>query len=489
MDTNSNIPPQKKVVSVDFPNLKEKGFGWDGSFTREDWRKACLDNFLAGKEQFEAWQASWQSQINTTLLKKSFRCNVTFETGETEILNSEYVPYEPYSLDFTGQSFANFVNASGVNFLQNALFSAAIFNGGYIDFRAAPFLGAMDFSNSVFHADTSFSHVFIITTARFEKTQFRGNAEFTNAIINGSTLFQDAKFCLSATFKNVFFHGRVNFSNAEFKKQCRFEGATIEANSDFENAEITNVGHFERVQFKREIPNFLGVDNSKTLLVFSGDEYFNKKDISDDTVKHIGQLKRLADEQGQTDQALMFNALELNAKRAQARLKIKLMPKLEKLGNSDFWFANATYLYDKLSDYGRSFTRPLLAYGVLMLATFLLALGHGLWASMDACEREGWNVYEQLYRDQVSCPVVATAGEQKIPLTVPRAAFEYTAYRASGVLDFVDADKQTIAVANRLFNQPIEPMWMRIWGVAKAIASAALLFLAALGLRNKYRIK
>lgn len=489
MSTNSNISSQKKIVSVDFPNLKEQGFGWNGSFTREDWRKACLVNFLAGKEQFEAWQASWQSQINTKLFKKSFRCNVIFDTGETEILNSEYVPYEPYSLDFTGQSFANFVNASGVNFLQNALFSAAIFNGGYIDFRAAPFLGAMDFSNSVFHADTSFSHVFIITTARFEKAQFRGNADFTNATINGSTLFQDAKFCLSATFKNVFFHGAVNFSNAEFKKQCRFEGATIEAKADFENAEITNVGHFEQVRFKGEMPSFLGVDNAKTLLVFSGDEYFPEKDTSEDAIKRIGQLKRLADEHGQIDQALMFNAFELNAKRARAVEKTKHLNLLQKLGNGDAWLAWTTNAYDKLSDYGRSFTRPLLAYGVLMFVTYVLALGHGLWASIDACPQERWNVYEQLYRDQAICPVVATVGEQKIPLTVPRAAFEYNAYRASGVLDFVDTDKQTIAVANRLFNQPIEPMWMRIWGLVKAIASMALLFLAALGLRNKYRIK
>jgi hypothetical protein len=30
---------------------------------------------------------------------------------------------------------------------------------------------------------------------------------------------------------------------------------------------------------------------------------------------------------------------------------------------------------------------------------------------------------------------------------------------------------------------------MRLWGIFKAIASTALLFLAALGLRNKYRIK
>ena len=65
----------------------------------------------------------------------------------------------------------------------------------------------------------------------------------------------------------------------------------------------------------------------------------------------------------------------------------------------------------------------------------------------------------------------------------------HTLYRAAGVLDFTDNDKQTEAINRRLFAAPIEPWWMRAYGVLKAIASTALLFLAALGLRNRYRLK
>ena len=489
MDTNSNIPPHKKVVSVEILHLDDLGYGPQGKHTRREWRAECLENLLAGKAVFEAWQDSWQSQINTTLFKSSFRCNVTLDTEKVEILNSEYLPYEPYSLDFMGQSFANYVNANGVNFLHNALFTAAKFNGGYIDLGARPFIGDMDFSNSVFHANTSFSYVYFVTTARFDKAQFRGDADFTNTFVCGSTLFRDAKFCLSAIFRDAFFYGGLNFSNSEFKNKCRFEGATIEAKADFENAEITNVGHFERVRFKGEMPNFLGVDNAKTLLVFSGDEYFPEKDTSEDAIKRIGQLKRLADEHGQIDQALMFNKFELNAKSAQARIKAKSLTFLRKLENSDFWFANATYLYDQLSDYGRSFTHPLIAYLALLLITLWLAVVNTIIFSAKNCESEKWYLFTNLWREQIECVDKTKIGETKIPLSGWRAAFEYTSYRASGILDFADSDKQTIAVANRLFDQSIEPWWMRIWGVFKAIASTALLFLAALGLRNKYRIK
>ena len=56
-------------------------------------------------------------------------------------------------------------------------------------------------------------------------------------------------------------------------------------------------------------------------------------------------------------------------------------------------------------------------------------------------------------------------------------------------MDFTDTGKQNNAVNCRLFEEPIEPPLMRVWGIFKGIASIALLFLAALGLRNKYRIK
>jgi hypothetical protein len=79
--------------------------------------------------------------------------------------------------------------------------------------------------------------------------------------------------------------------------------------------------------------------------------------------------------------------------------------------------------------------------------------------------------------------------ENSVNLDAYRAALEYTIYRAVGVLDFSDNGKATDAIARRLFGQPFEPWFMRAWGIFKAVMSLVLLFLFALGLRNKYRIK
>ena len=58
MDTNSNIPAQKKVVSVEILHWIE-GLWAAGKHTRREWRKECLDNLLAGKDQFELGKDSW----------------------------------------------------------------------------------------------------------------------------------------------------------------------------------------------------------------------------------------------------------------------------------------------------------------------------------------------------------------------------------------------------------------------------------------------
>jgi hypothetical protein len=95
-------------------------------------------------------------------------------------------------------------------------------------------------------------------------------------------------------------------------------------------------------------------------------------------------------------------------------------------------------------------------------------------------------VLSDLLRDDQPCD---QRKAQTIHLSGYRAAVEYAVYRAAGVLDFADNDKQTEAINRRLFREPIEPWWMRAYGIFKAIASTALLFLVALGLRNNYRLK
>ncbi len=477
MKKNTNTLVERKLFKVEVFNLDKKGYGPGGDFTRQAWRDECLKHFKAGAEDFLAWQNSWiEGEININDVNR-FDCRIHFDDG------SSITPYledsHRSSLDFVGQSF-NFCNATGFIFLQNAIFA-----GTY-------FVGYTSFDEANFNKFATFERAHFEEIAWFNKTVFIEDVLFTKTLFNGDAWFTGAIFKKFAGFVHVRFNGLCNFSDLSgLKKNGLYtsRGVLFEDFANFESSIFENVGHFELAKFNTTTPNFLGVDISKTRLEFSNDDYFSITDVTEAEIKRLGQLKRLADEHGQTDQALMFNKFELNAKREQSRIKTHSLSFLKKLGNSDHWFANATYLYDKFSDFGRSFTRPLKYYAVLLGLVFLIALGNAAYNSPKECRSENFRILSDLSRDDTPCDISETKPDDKIRLNGYRAAAEYTVYRAAGILDFSDNGKATDAVARRLFGQSYEPGWMRFIGLLKAIASTALLFLAALGLRNKYRIK
>lgn len=192
-------------------------------------------------------------------------------------------------------------------------------------------------------------------------------------------------------------------------------------------------------------------------------------DVSPKAIVRFNYLKLLSESVGQTEQALTFNALELYAKRHSSAESIP--------------FKVGTWLYEKLSDYGRSFGRPLLCYSTLLLITWFIALNSAMFNVVTP------GVYLSLDAEGVKSTECKEFEPCDFRLTAYRAATEYTLYRAVGVLDFADDGKKTTAVNQRLFGKPFEPALMRFWGVFKAIAGTALLFLVALGLRNRYRLK
>jgi Pentapeptide repeats (9 copies) len=482
MDTNLNIPPQKKIVSVEILHLDELGYGPQGKHTRREWRKECLLNFKAGHAAFKEWQESWLSDEKSTHDFAKFECILNYDDGSK--IKPLRIPGPGSTLDFVGHTFVGNIYATGHEFLQLTDFYYATFKGD-VNFHRVNFLKFINFDNALFEK-----------YVKFNNTIFEGDADFSNSTFNDNASFSNAVFVSVAFFSNVTFNAGAAFIKTVFKSLSLFhengsmniQGTVFKKQASFESAVFNSIGHFEGVRFDTQIPNFIGVANESTRLEFSDDDYFTKTDISEDAIKRLSMLKRLADQHGQTDQSLMFNAFELNAKREQARINTESLIFFRKLGDSNFWFANATYLYDKFSDYGRSFTRPLIGYLILLFITFYLAIANAIFFSARECENEKWYLFTNLWRKQITCTFDKDSTNKTL-LTAYRAAGEYTIYRAAGILDFSDNGKGTEAVAYRLFGQPIEPWWMRIWGVFKAIASTALLFLAALGLRNKYRIK
>lgn len=528
--TTESLTPGVQIL-----HFEDYGYGPNGSMKRKDWRAECLKNLLAGKGQFEAWQNTWKYSKNDSLPSVDIGITV-LHANDTSKLSVRFLSTRPYALDFSGHLFDETFNAYGYTFETHAYFNGATFTNG-ANFHSAKFKQSANLRLAVFEKNTEFRNASFASIAHFNDATFVNyaifaNAEFDelvyfsgahfgeNAIFNEVTFRNDthftnttfeliagfrlANFHGDANFKGAWFLGEANFFNAQLLKQCRFDvqlGEMCEMDhwiqlhrftqfrsfANFENALIEKVGHFEGVEFKTAPPSFRGVDIGTTRLEFSNDYFFPNDSNTQQAIDDISFLKRLSDEHGQTDQALNFNAMELRAKRRQE--------------GAGWGFVFFTWLYELVSNFGRSFVRPLIAYFVLLIFTLGVSFEHAAStaravkncpAHVDWYKSMEWvdgteNCPSEYYKNLTGAK--KDKEDEAWHLDGFRAAFEYTLYRSSGILDFADSDKKTSEVAQRLFGQPIEPGYMRAWGVFKAIASTALLFLAALGLRNKYRIK
>jgi Pentapeptide repeats (9 copies) len=471
VDTNSNNSAQKKIVSVEIMHLDDEGYGPEGKLTRRNWRQVCLRYLLKSNYDFETWQKSLADQAKPNLKNVSFEAIILYDDGSKLEDSEDYWNHgfmlgtrswqRPYALDFVGASFPHELTIDSVTFRQTVLFNYASFSRD-ANFHSCTFSENAYFIKTNFNGNLDFQNSTVDLNVYFACTTFSRNAYFSNATFNSVANFNDSTFFNGAYFRNTTFNESSNFCRAIF---CY--------GSIFENAVFKNVGHFEEANFIKSTPSFRGCKIDCTRLEFSDDRYFSKNENTLDAIKNISFLKRLSDEHGQTDQALNFNAMELRAKRLQV--------------DASWPFRLTTWLYERVSDYGRSLYRPLICYFGLLICTFTIALMHAAFNSPKDCKGEHWRLFSDLARTETRC--IGDIANEKFKLSGYRAAFEYSLYRAAGVLDFSDNDKATDAVAHRLFGQAFEPWWMRIFGAIKAIFCTAFLFLAALGLRNKYRIK
>lgn len=506
MDKNLN-PPVTNIAAVEVLNLNEMGYGPGGGNTRKQWRAICLTKLRGTPYEFKEWQLSLNENLFSFEPPVNFGYICTHTSGWVD--DSRDVLSNRCTLDFVGQHIdleetygdwgfyqhAWFVGATfntdvhfkkaefkgnarfgGAYFKKNAIFDNVIFEKG-AGFRNTRFEANATFENARFEAYAGFDGAVIVWMASFYGASFSGDAWFDYALFKGDANFERTIFNEGAGFHTVTFEADAVFSKAKFLNQCRFEHCIFDGYIDFDNTFFESAGRFELARFTNFTPSFLGVALTARL-EFSDEYYFPeliKTEDAEDAVKRLGMLKLLSDAHGQTDQALNFNAMELRAKRLQP--------------NSHWAFNGVTWLYELISNYGRSFVRPILTYLILIFVTYALALFHAAYYSPRDCKGELWRVFSDFVDNGSPSCLSTELLDDKLKLNGYRAAFEYTSYRAAGVLDFSDADKQTLAVSKRLFNAEVEPWWMRFWGIFKAIASTALLFLAALGLRNKYRIK
>ncbi len=259
-------------------------------------------------------------------------------------------------------------------------FSDAHFSGGYTSFEEAEFDGGSAiFTRAEFSGgDADFRGVLISGGAAvFEDVRFSGgSALFMNARFSGGpTIFRNAQFSGgNALFMHAQFpNAPTFFDNAQFSgglasfsifivsetrspsdsgfQTVTFDHAVFSIGAHFDNRQFLGGTHFRSTTFT-QAPEFYGcrLHHNTTFPPIE-----NFKDTCTPNAAHAYRTLRLAMKQQEAhEEEAMFWALEQRSKRSNLDLK--------RPGNWLPW--GLSWMYEAISAYGLSETRPLLWFGV-----------------------------------------------------------------------------------------------------------------------------
>lgn len=271
-----------------------------------------------------------------------------------ERVNFERATFSEYA-DFEGATFSGVAAFQGAAFSENANFAGATFS------QMAAFLGAT-FSWSATFEGATFSDLahfknLTFSSANFKRATFSGEADFVGATFSeyadfqGATFskrradFKDATFSEYADFKGAIFSlAEANFTRTTFYR-ASFEGAIFSDLADFTGATFKGPASFEKATFSSAPPLFFGAT------LYEGTVW---RDITwpkppeeagnaGPFVDAYERLKQEMDRLKKHEDELDFFALELQSRRAR-----------------DGVFSGLPIaLFGLLSNYGRSYVRPL----------------------------------------------------------------------------------------------------------------------------------
>jgi len=367
----------------------------------------------------------------------------------------ELRPFSPEELQEVAAAFAERCKASAKNFtlpasdtnidfsnveFESAFLDRCLFPGdasfdgatfGYAMFDRATFSGVAEFSHAIFPGDASFDGATFSGDASFDWATF-GYAMFDGATFSGVAEFGGATFGY-ASFEGATFSGYAMFDRATFSGEPPF-GSTIHRHlifdlgriTSFVNAEMRGETSFAGTVFEKEPPRFFGAKLHQGT-IWRGIRWPlpKNKNEAGRFIDAYACLKLEMDRLKKHGDELEFFAREMQSRRVY-------------LGA---WRGFPFTLYWLLSNYGRSYVRPLVAIFVVS------AIGAGVFRHFDArtCEE----------------------------------ALGLSAASTLNVFGF-----------RRDFHLSIDtPLnWLKVFAAFQTILGTILLFLIGLGIRNKFRI-
>ena len=456
-------------------------------------RKESIELFNKGYQDWNAWAEQMLAK------KEELMKSGVWSEGDQNKRNEETRAWqEEAKADFSGYGFGANVKFVGFCFPGDAVFNGATF-AERMDFGNAEFFGLAKFFKVTFMKDVSFSSTKFFCGASFEQAKFKDRADFYSTNFEGNTsfwlttfsdmvLFRDAIFSGDADFLNTVFRHIAIFSNVTFSSnaaffQCVFESATSFKESSFEKKAyfraiiVKGAFSIDNVRFDR-VPDFSEAHFEEAPLFDNVDlepEHFSKitTDKSDNNLPACWRaLKRLANQGLDHERELQFFKGEILARRGT----------LDRCTHLRFWVG---WLYQAMSDFGRSTTRPLL----WLVASFLLFTGFYISQSK--------NSFQLLFAESATCVVgsdnpKAAALSLSVYNAVPFAANGWS-NRLKQVYACLYGVQDEIPLVKKVYSPtgltPVIPYGVAFAGVIQFFVSAVLIFLFVLAIRNHFRIR
>jgi len=368
---------------------------------------------------------------------------------------------------FNGATFEGEAKFNGVAFEGVAGFSSVTFEGraGFIGvafvsdarFNGVTFEEDAEFLKSTFKEDAEFFSATFEGRAGFEGVTFEENATFLGATFKGGAEFRRATFKGVVEFGGATFDGGAEFGSVCFEKPTRFSHARFNTETSFNSAQIKQAFDLSGARFK-EVPDFRQAHCEEAPLlddVLINSTTIKQRKSSDKpnfaVTTNYRALKRLAIQGHDHKHEVEFFAEELKSRRLMV-----YTPR-----DPNWWLS---FLFDELSDYGRSIVRPLMYWlGVVMLS----AVHYIAMATPLAPDR--------------TTECLAGAGSQVN--TAYQLAF------AKGLLVPGLADRTIVTQAYDCLFGDIIPGSATVVASIQTLLSAILLFLLLLGIRNRFKLK
>ena len=431
---------------------------------------------------------------------------------------------------FNNAIFHRRVEFSHTEFSGNGLFYHAKFMRE-ADFIGARFASLADFRTATFSGTANFREASVGNKAMFQHATFELRAIFDLATFAGGTVFDNANFCGQSDFvgvdcsgiasfkNNVTFHSIVRFDRTKFIGHARFVNMTFLGPARFREVEFSDHAIFEEVTFKDcadfDLSKFISLTSFMCsvfekgvsframrgygLFSFAGIRFIQVPDFSEAYFEAAPALDNLAWEsehfdyertaQDESRLPVRWRALRRLASQGHDHLlEVQFLKNetvarrgvLDRPQHFRFWVGQ---IYQLLSDFGRSMSRPI---GWLFLNFFGFSLVYSYLAQVD------------FQKFLLESPCHAGLGSRVL------AAFGLSAYKTLpfatiGLSDHLRGIQACLfGILSNNSPNPMElpesfapaiPNSVAVLGPIQILLSTVLVFLFLLAVRNQFRIK